>query len=126
MPVRRHDLVGVVEPVGRVHGVDGGAPRREARVDQDQGPTLAVVHGDELGGPIEDRFDVGVVGPQVRDRLLASHQLLDLVMRDVCRSRPEREHVAGVKVVVQRLQGRVAVAAVVADGGNGAHRLLLD
>ena len=110
--VRRHDLVRIVQPVGRVHRGDGGALRREARIDQDQRAALRIVHGDELGGALQDRLDVVRVVPDEGHRLGGPHELLDLVVLDIRRRRPERKHVLGVEVVVERLQRDFAIAAV--------------
>ena len=109
MLVRRHHLVRIVQPIGGVHGRDGRALRREARIDQDQRAALGVVHRDQLGGAMEDRFDIVLVVPQIGHRALRAHQLLDLVMRDVGRRRPERKHLLGRDVLVQRLQRGIAI-----------------
>ncbi len=109
MPVRRHHLVRVVQAVRGVHGADRRPPRRQAGIDQDQRPPLGVVHVDQLGGALQDRRDVLVVAPQEGQGLLRAHQLLDLVMGDVDRAGPEREHVLVEDVVVERLQGGIAI-----------------
>lgn len=44
VPVRRHHLVGVIEPVGGVHRAHGRAPRGEPRIDQDERAALGIVH----------------------------------------------------------------------------------
>src|SRR5262249_18847956 len=75
--------------------------------------TLAVVHRHQLDRAIEDRLDILDAAPEIRDRLRGREQLLHLVMRDVGRRRPERKHVLGKDVVVERLQGGFAVRELV-------------
>ena len=88
VPVRRHHLVGIVEPVCRVHGAHGGAPRRQARIDQNERAALGIVHRHQLGRPKQDRLDVVLVAPHMRHGLLRAHQLLDLVVRHIGRASP--------------------------------------
>ena len=70
MTMRRHDLIGIVQPVGRVHGRDRGAAWRQARVDQDQRTALRRLCRDQFGRAVEQRFDLIFVAPDVRDRFL--------------------------------------------------------
>ena len=58
MLVRRHDLVGIIEPVGGVHRAHGRAARRQAGIDQDQRAALGVIHRDQFDGAVEDWFDL--------------------------------------------------------------------
>jgi hypothetical protein len=109
MLVRRHDLVGVVEAVGGVHGADRGAARRQARIHQDQRAALAIVHRHQLDRAVEDRLDILGAAPQIRNGFRRRQELLDLVMLHVRRGRPERKHVLGGNVVIERLERDIAV-----------------
>ncbi len=119
MLVRRHHLVRIVEAIGGVHRAHGRAPRRQARIDQDQRAPLGIVHLHQFGGAVEDRLDVGLVTPEMRHRLLRAHQLLDLVVRHVGRRRPEREHALLGDIAVEAFQSGFAVREA-ADCGGGA------
>ena len=113
MLVRRHDLVGVVQAIGRVHGRHGGALRRQARIDEDQRAALGIVHRYQFDRLVQDWFDVFRAAPDIRDGLLAAHQLLDLVVGDVARLRPEGKHAFRGNIVVKRLQRGIAIGQAV-------------
>jgi hypothetical protein len=70
---------------------------------------------------VQNWFDVFLAAPQKRDGARSRHQLLDLVIGDVRRCRPERKHVLRGDVGIERLQGGITVGKTmnVADRGHG-------
>src|SRR5215469_12252660 len=74
------------------------------------------VHRDQFGGPKQDRLDIVLVAPPMRHGLLRAHQLLDLIMGDVGRSRPEGEHALCGNIAVERFERCLAVGKATRGG----------
>ncbi len=111
--VRRHDLVGVVEAIGGVHRAHGRALGCETGIDEDERAALGVFHRDQFYRLVQNWFDVLGAAPQVRHGPRGRHQLLDLVVGDIRRGRPEREHVLRGDVAIQGFQGGVPIGEAV-------------
>ena len=122
MLVRRHDLVGIVEPIGRVHRAHGRALGREARIDENERTPLRVVHRDQFNRLVQNWFDVLRAPPQEWHGARGRHQLLDLVIGDVRRRGPERKHVLRSDVAIERLQRGIPIGKTmdVAFCGHGS------
>ena len=124
VPVRRHDLVGIVEAIRGVHRGHRRAPRREPGVHQDERAALRLDRGDELGGFREQRLDDLGVRPQERYRLRRrAHQALHFIVSGPGACGPERKHVLARDVLVQRFERCGAVGNRVGNCGGcgGAH-----
>ena len=90
--VRRHYFVGIVQPIRRVHGRHGRPFGSQPRIDQNERAALGIVHRYQFDRLVQDWFDILLAAPDVRNGLLAAHQLLDLVVGDVARLGPEGKH----------------------------------
>src|SRR5262249_4002351 len=99
---------------------DGGALGREAGIDEDERTPLGIVHRNQFHRTFQDWFDIFGAAPEEWYRPRRPHQLLDFVVGDIGRSRPEREHILGINVVVQGLKCRLPVRNTAYGGGRVA------
>ena len=119
VPVRRHDLARIVEPVGGIERRHRRPHRGEAGIDQDHRPALRIVHRDKFGRLVKNRLYL-VVFPYKWTRLPGLQDLRVLVVLGIAADRPVGRHVMRIEPPVERIEARVAVGARCRfHGGHG-------